>query len=545
MKSLRWILVVAIVSCSHLLFAQQKTVDSAQTSAIKNLERRIEEQEEFKKRVSEEVSDQFKGELSKWLLIIGGVVTVLGYFGIKEFDKYLTRGIEKKIDMLTSERFKEQFETLSARLDRLYQLFTLRLNLDEVRRNAEDNEKPKYPKIEETMALVDEAMHLGDDILAAYIIDRLVPFHFSQSQYESLDKIWMKYNERIKFSDSTCANIAIAYMGLYIENTVPRNKELCLLACDRANEIVFDYGIPMAVRLIIYMIDYERSYVESEKEMEKTNAIKLLRRISSGTLNVMAYETYNYIDISKDKRYSKKYVELLYQLAPDEMKALKAKFDAHIKATGITPTAPDGTANAVNVEEVVSAITKGQKPTLAQLDVLLDSLLNLPDKTQMQAAIRNMAQLLYVNWHYDELYHLWKKNRPELNNDFQISNYFSAAFIGKYLKTKDKIFKQETLDATARSLAVLPDAGVPMAIRIALEAIDFKRISGKKIKEDAIAKAKLIAAEINKSAAKETSQEAFGYIEDLAITYPDEKLVEVIWKMIPDEMEEMKKLAAV
>ncbi|MCO4294027.1 hypothetical protein NF867_14265 [Solitalea sp. MAHUQ-68] len=545
MKSLRLLFTIVVLCYYTTVFAQQKTVDSAQTSAIKSLEKRLDEQEEFKKRVSEEVSDQFKGELSKWLLIIGGAVTVLGYFGIKEFDKYLTRGIEKKIDMLTTEKFKEQFESLSERLDRLYKLFTLRLNLDEIRRSAEDKEKPKYPKIEETMALVDEAMQLGDDTFAAYVIDRLVPIHFAQSQYESLDKIWVRYSDRIKFSDSTYANIAIAYMGLYIETTVPRNKELCIVACDKANEVIYDYGVPVAVKLMIYMIDYDRSYVDEEKELEKTNAIKLLRRVSTGTLNVMAYETFNYIDISKDKPYSKKYVELLYKVAPDEMKELKAKYEAHLKASGITPPEADKQIDDANIESIVSSITKGQKPTLAQLDTLINSLLKLEDKAQILPALRNLAQLLYVNWHYDELYHLWKKNLPELNTDFQILYYFSAAFIGKYLKTKDKVFRKETWDTTERCLVALPDAGGPMAIRIALEAVDYKKTTSKKAKDDHLLKAKEIAAVINSSAAKETSQEAFGYIEDLNITYPEEKLVEVIWKMIPDEMEAMKKLATV
>ena len=108
-------------------------------------------------------------------------------------------------------------------------------------------------------------------------------------------------------------------MNLYRFDGIKEYREASLEAAKKSINRLPNYGVPRAVILIVYMIDYVRG-----KEIDKNHILDMIQEINSGDHTLVSKETYNYLESCKELSWEK-YVDPLYELFPEEMKKMKNK----------------------------------------------------------------------------------------------------------------------------------------------------------------------------------------------------------------------------
>ena len=84
-----------------------------------------------------------------------------------------------------------------------------------------------------------------------------------------MDKLATKYEKDFEFLESTWANIGIADVNLYKTYAADIYKNRALNALNKSLSIKPNYGIPYAVKMLLYMVEYQRT-----KELNERVAIK-------------------------------------------------------------------------------------------------------------------------------------------------------------------------------------------------------------------------------------------------------------------------------
>lgn len=175
--------------------------------------------------------------------------------------------------------------------------------------------------------LIEKAENIKDRELVTNFLDKLFEWKYKSYQWDGIDKLRTKYEKEYEFLPRTWANIAIADMNLYEETYRQIHKERSLEACKKSLNALPDYGVPYAVKLILHMIDYEREHDLVMKENEKNNALEIIRKMNSGRRVITSYETYQYLKIAQGGEYLKKYIDMLFNIFPEAMKQMKARYE--------------------------------------------------------------------------------------------------------------------------------------------------------------------------------------------------------------------------
>jgi len=309
--------------------------------------------------ITQEVSANMNEKFNFWRNIALFIITVSSFLGIRQLGR-LKEDIQKNIDdktaLLRAESklgikddmsaemvkiSKVQGEELSKILAKIsseiepakeeikfLKSLTLKTELDRLILD----EKKFTPKdlISRMDSLLKKAIELKDKRLVNDYLDELFRLTFLSTNYEELDKLRVQYEKDYEFKETTWTNIAIGDMFLYEENNSQIYKERALRAYKNALEGAPDYGTAHAVRLIIYMIDYERELDQENKEKEKEEALKLLNIINSGSRFTTSYETFDYFKRTPVTFTISKHIDMLYVNFPEQMKNMEGRYNEQL-----------------------------------------------------------------------------------------------------------------------------------------------------------------------------------------------------------------------
>jgi tetratricopeptide (TPR) repeat protein len=345
------------------------------------------------KNITQEVMEQMTKKVNFWRNIVGLVVIVLSLIGFKQFSdlkgelkdviKTQLSPIESEIDKTLGKKIEKYSETADKERD------SIRKTLEEELRriNASSEEKARTASaqqvkieieklksdiqltqktylgnelntlktnieasrnydqgINKLRPLLQKAMEIKDRETVSDYLDWLFRWTFLKGSYEDLDKLRVEYEKDYDFTPETWANIAIAAMFLFEENNSSVYKKRAIEAYEKALEKRPDYGLPHAVRLIIYMIAYERQGDPKVKEIEVNNAKKILNGITSGSRYITSHEAYEYLDKNRKDKAIGYYIDMLFENFPELMKELHARHEMELQ-----------------IEEVLYKSTKGKK----------------------------------------------------------------------------------------------------------------------------------------------------------------------------------------
>lgn len=278
------------------------------------------------KNISNEISKEVDAHIWKWITrfvflgaILGGI---LGFFGVKEVDRYIRRHIEKSIDKSIDKTVKEEYD----RTVREQRIFILNWQLEVFKKEADETgnynlvlEKIK-PNIEKTVKTEDEELIIG-------YIDTLISFYFQAGQYKEIFSIVKEYEKDFSFSPTGWATVAIANMDLYELYGSKEYKKASIKAADNALEQLPGYGSAQAVKLLIYIIDYDKEKSDAEKEEEQKTILRTLEEVNSGSVPVTSYETIDYIKRAGEG--FSQYVDKLFEVFPAQMKKMEERYNKY------------------------------------------------------------------------------------------------------------------------------------------------------------------------------------------------------------------------
>ncbi len=282
----------------------------------------IEEKIEIVERsVRQDVRRELYTLMSKWGSVFSILLALIGYFGVEKY-------VNWKVDQVTINKYKEITEEQTRFMKRV----ALQFQLKEIKNNTD---KGNY-KLEEAKTLVHEAMETEDKGLLKECLDELFGITLLLGKYEFMEELRREHeNESELFKPRTFANIAIANMYLYGESKNESSKTIALGACQKALEKVPSYGEPQAVKLVIYMIDYNKQKDNSAKLELKENALQLLEDIvtdiKTSTQKRTVYETYTALVRHESNTILNDYVSMLFLHYPQQMQEMEDIYLAYAK----------------------------------------------------------------------------------------------------------------------------------------------------------------------------------------------------------------------
>jgi len=153
----------------------------------------------------------------------------------------------------------------------------------------------------------------------------LFEWKFKAKKYSDMYQLRSQFEDKFEFENITWGNIIIGSLYQYEEHYIPEYKERTLDTIEKAKQVLPDYGLPHAARLLIHMIDFENENDEETKSLEKKQAQNLLNARNSARNVVTSFEMYRFLLRQQPDRYIKKYVDLLFDTFPEEVEIMKQR----------------------------------------------------------------------------------------------------------------------------------------------------------------------------------------------------------------------------
>ena len=172
-------------------------------------------------------------------------------------------------------------------------------------------------KLEE---LLDKVIKTSDRFtLIPQIVDELVYIYYLNFKTNDIDRLLTEHESDYTFKGPTWVNGALAYTHDYLSYGENFSREQCLRYIEKALIVVPGYGEALALKLYIFMKDYDQAISEEEKA-KALDACKSQQKNIINSPGFSAKETLRRID--KDRKIWGKYIDELEQAFPEKMKEM-------------------------------------------------------------------------------------------------------------------------------------------------------------------------------------------------------------------------------
>ena len=314
-------------------------MDSAYYTRIPN--------KDFDRILTYEVNNAVNDKLTFWLTITGAVVAIISGLGLYSAKKFVTDSIrlaieekmgsvQKELFDVNSEQIKEIRAELQKDLDRVNgeikvmnqagistQKFIYGEELEKIKGEVDRN-APRDQVYGRLKTLLNEIERIGYKDILPNVVDELIAVCYSLRKYQELEDLIELYGfkdpELLGNSYFTASLVGLNNYNLY-SSAPGRNAALKFL--DKTLEVTPGYGTAQAVKLEIFMMDFERAASEPEKQKAKEDARRVLTEINTSIFSPQ--ETIARLDGDKKIKSFVKFVNLLYELFPKEMVVMEEK----------------------------------------------------------------------------------------------------------------------------------------------------------------------------------------------------------------------------
>ncbi|WP_020528569.1 hypothetical protein [Flexithrix dorotheae] len=161
--------------------------------------------------------------------------------------------------------------------------------------------------------------------LVTQIIDELVYVNFKMRKDDENFEILENYAQKYKIKERTYINASLGQIDYYRNYGDVNKRELAVKYLEKSLELIPGYGESMGLLLGIYMIDFEKTDDEASRQEIMENTLKLVKQINSSPTGTSAWETISRLNRDKNNTSYGKYVKMLYNMFPEEMKAMEEK----------------------------------------------------------------------------------------------------------------------------------------------------------------------------------------------------------------------------
>jgi hypothetical protein len=198
----------------------------------------------------------------------------------------------------------------------------IELKLERIKKNV-DARIDFGTSFKELKALLKQAEKVQSDKLIADALEELSTVSFYLKKDDEFEKIISEYISRpdIDIKENTLVNTALATLYSYrnTRDVLDRNKTLEYL--NRALRKVGDYGEALGLKLELFAMDYEFSFLPDEKTKAKQEMAGIINFINSS--GVAAQETLKRLDRVQASTAKSVYISKIFELFPDEMETMR------------------------------------------------------------------------------------------------------------------------------------------------------------------------------------------------------------------------------
>ncbi len=328
---------IIISLLSVLLFAsinaQSDTIKNNDEviSAIKELEKKIDEKnytripnEDFENIIETKISRQVDDKFTFWFTTIGVIFTFLGGAAVFAARKYVSDEINKRIKAESELLVVSLRKEMSEDLDRLRKFqdeskkIIYDVELQAIRKKLQYND---YTVINDLNRLLVKCDEINDESLFIQVIDEIIRIYYLDKNHNEIEKLIEKFSSKYKFYGTTWVNAALLYLNEFESYGAKQQRARGLEYLDKSLLSTPGYGEALALKLLIYMIDYERTNSEEKKNDIIEVVLNMISEINI-SYELSADETVNRLTRDRQNSIYKKYVDNLYSLFPAELEKM-------------------------------------------------------------------------------------------------------------------------------------------------------------------------------------------------------------------------------
>lgn len=331
MKKLLFFFIIISTATGDLF--SQTPPDSSAFRRIDSLEQVIREgdyvripNQDFEDIIDNKVNNSTREEVRNWVWIIvtffGALMTLLTFWLNRKLKDEVSERVELKSRLLDNsiEDLKKSINELSNRISILdlkmansMDMFwdeMAGLILDKAQKqenlNAELEKKINHFLNYEHVTLSDHRQ--------VQLIDALMLLYYYSKDREREKKmvgLIKKYEDKFDLEPQTYANAAIAHSRIYELHGIDSDRINCIDNCDKSIKRNKDYGIPYAVKLEVYMIDYVKAVDEKQKQEALENLQKTFRQIENNQSRFIPVDIADRTNVDRNISYLKPYYKKL------------------------------------------------------------------------------------------------------------------------------------------------------------------------------------------------------------------------------------------
>lgn len=246
--------------------------------------------------------------------------------------------VQSKLNLINHEMAKVATEQtrdeLSLIKDDLQMAFrvSLRSDLHSIMQDYNNRRYKIYEALNLMERTVETAMRLGETTTAAFGLEQMIYIVFVDAQYEKVVDLYNKYkhnNLNLDFTETGLKNVCLSNLLLYEEIYSPVYRQNVIETYTETLKKRPDHSHAHTMRIVLHVIDYERSVNTNERENALTGLRQYVKGVASSSDSGFVAEVVDYLDALSDVGLSN-YVNNLYALIPDEMEALNRKANGSV-----------------------------------------------------------------------------------------------------------------------------------------------------------------------------------------------------------------------
>jgi len=304
-------------------FASNEVNDSLKAQIIK-LEKQIEQgsytripNEDFENIIDNKIQKSMRDTINWWLFVIAALFSVLGFLVNKYAKAYLQTIIDEKVNNLKKEN-EEKIKNISNHYFSSVIESLLDFKIDMITK--------KNNKIDENVVddlksyLSDENMIISEQ-KKVFLIDTIMRCYYYNNYPQRIEKmidLIREYEEKFTLIETTYANAAIAFSGMYDRYGTKDFLISAIENCNKSIKILPDYGLAFAQKLELCIMAISKSFDETERKQYEYELLKVFKDIENNTSTYLCAELIARFEIDKTS-YLGPYLDKLYAEYPDEM----------------------------------------------------------------------------------------------------------------------------------------------------------------------------------------------------------------------------------
>ncbi len=245
---------------------------------------------------------------------------------LKELEKQLLEKFELKLKngLENVDNVEKQLQQSNSQMNRA-EGYMLNLELENLREKIMSRKYTYEMTLQRAKDFLKTAEDKNKNELLPEIINLLTYVYYDYRKYNEVTNLLDKYEGKVKLISTSYINAALTAISDYHNYNSFSQRERALDYLNKSLELTQGYGQAQGLKLEIFMMDYLRAEDENVKTEAIENANYVINDILKSESNAPASETINRLNADVGFQPYKKYVDLLYELFPDDLKLIHKK----------------------------------------------------------------------------------------------------------------------------------------------------------------------------------------------------------------------------